>query len=234
VTANPAACAADRGCRVGVLDADLQSPGVHVLFGVPTAEIKLTLIDFLWDRCTIEETTYDVSPRVCPGGAGRCWLIAASLTTRAILRLLDEGYDPNRLGSHFDQLIKDLELDLLFIDTHPGLNNETKLTTTVSDVLVLMIRPDQQDYYGSAVVLEVASKLEVPDVYLVANKVYSHVETGGFRARLEDTFNHDVIGILPLSEDLARIESRQLIVNSNPDHAISHTLRDIADRLVSK
>ena len=44
-----------------------------------------------------------------------------------ISRLLDEGYDIQRLNQHFDDLIAELSLDYLLIDTHPGLNSETML-----------------------------------------------------------------------------------------------------------
>ena len=62
-------------------------------------------------------------------------------------------------------------MDYLFIDTHPGLNEETLLSITISDVLVLILRPDQQDYQGTAVTIDVARKLEVPKLLLVVNKL---------------------------------------------------------------
>lgn len=37
-------------------------------------------------------------------------------------------------------------LDYLFIDTHPSLNEETLLTITLTDVLLVVLRPDSQDY----------------------------------------------------------------------------------------
>ena len=125
---------------MAVLDTDLQSPGIHVLFGFDQEHIRLTLVDFLWGKCEIEDTVYDVSSRVCPGTDGQCWLVPASLTTQAISRILDEGYEVSRLNSHFDELMESLDLDCLLIDTHPGLNRETMLTSAISDTLVLLIR----------------------------------------------------------------------------------------------
>ena len=48
ITANIAACALDMGKKVAVLDTDLQSPGIHVIFGYDQSRIKLTLVDFLY------------------------------------------------------------------------------------------------------------------------------------------------------------------------------------------
>ncbi len=233
ITANIAACALDMDKKVAVLDTDLQSPGIHVIFGFDQSRIKLTLVDFLYGKCTIAETAYDVTENINPDSGGKCYLVPASMTTRAISRILDEGYDVNRLNTHFDELISELDLDYLFIDTHPGLNKETMLTTAISDVLVMLIRPDQQDYYGSAILSEVANKLEIPKVFIVANKVFSTINYDQLSKRLKDAFGYDVIGVIPLSEDIAKMESRDLFTKKNPHHEISHTFRDITNRILS-
>jgi len=41
--------------------------------------------------------------------------------------------------------MSELKLDYLFLDTHPGLNEETLLSIAVSNILVLILRPDKQD-----------------------------------------------------------------------------------------
>lgn len=233
LTANLAAYAAMQGRRVAVLDTDLQSPGIHVLFGLDVSKITVTLTDFLWNKCSIEDTAYDVTQRVLPGAPGKLWLVPASLNLNAISKIIDEGYDVKRLNAHFDELIRRLQLDCLFIDTHPGLSKETMLTTAISDTLVLLIRPDQQDYQGTAVVLEIATKLDLTNLFLVANKIYSHIDLAQFQRRLEEAFQREVIGCVPLSEDLARLESRQLIVRELPDHAVTHVIRRIGDRILA-
>lgn len=45
-TANLAALLAAEGRRVGVVDTDIQSPGIHVLFGMAGEQITHGLIDF--------------------------------------------------------------------------------------------------------------------------------------------------------------------------------------------
>lgn len=42
ITANIAVCAHEAGKRVAVLDTDLQSPGVHILFNFDQEKVKLT------------------------------------------------------------------------------------------------------------------------------------------------------------------------------------------------
>lgn len=230
--ANIAACAVDAGFRVAVLDTDLQSPGIHILFNFDQERIKLTLYDFLRGKCSIAQVAYDVSERTGRDSPGRCWLIPASLTVQAITRLLDEGYDIDRLSENFDTLLDEFDLDYLFIDTHPGLNKESMLAATLSDFLVILVRPDQQDYYGTAVLTEVAAKLEIPRLGIIANMVHSRLDATEYRARLRDVFACEVLGILPLSEDLVELASEGLFLRRYPQHPISVEIRSIAQRIL--
>src|SRR5829696_1903357 len=60
-TANIAALLAAEGRRIGVVDADIQSPGIHVLFGMSQDAMRRSLNDYLWGRCPIGDAAYDVS-----------------------------------------------------------------------------------------------------------------------------------------------------------------------------
>src|SRR5947209_6625914 len=60
-TSNIATMIARRGNRVGIVDTDIQSPGVHVIFGLDEEKIGYTLNDYLWGNCAIKEAAYDVS-----------------------------------------------------------------------------------------------------------------------------------------------------------------------------
>ena len=71
ISANIAAQLAKMGKRVGVIDTDIQSPGIHVLFGMDEDKIDRSLNDYLWGRCEIEETDYDVSARIGSGPPSR-------------------------------------------------------------------------------------------------------------------------------------------------------------------
>ncbi len=47
-TANLATLLAAEGRRVGVIDTDIQSPGIHVLFGLHEEDMKYSLNDYIW------------------------------------------------------------------------------------------------------------------------------------------------------------------------------------------
>ena len=58
VTANLAVSVALTGKRVGIVDTDIQSPGVHILFGLDDKQITRTLNDYLYGQCKVEDTAF--------------------------------------------------------------------------------------------------------------------------------------------------------------------------------
>jgi MinD-like ATPase involved in chromosome partitioning or flagellar assembly len=56
--ANLASSLIEQGKRAAVVDSDLQSPGLHVLFGLDPQQMGLTLNDYLYGRCSIEQAAF--------------------------------------------------------------------------------------------------------------------------------------------------------------------------------
>jgi MinD-like ATPase involved in chromosome partitioning or flagellar assembly len=218
---------------VGVVDTDIQSPGIHILFGLDEAEMRHSLNDYLWGTCHIRETAHDVTPRLSGEIAGRVFLIPSSMKAGDIARVLREGYDVGVLRDGFHELIDALKLDVLMIDTHPGLNEETLLSIAISDALAIVLRPDQQDYQGTSVTVEVARKLDVPRLILIVNKVPSVFDVADVRARVEQTYNCEVAAVLPHSDEIMALASAGIFVVRYPDHPITAALEQVATKLVA-
>src|SRR6185436_12297856 len=144
-----------------------------------TSDLR-TLNDYLWERCRVEEAAVDVTPQAMQETDGKIWLVPSSLHADEIAKILREGYDVGLMNDGLQDLIDHLSLDYLLIDTHPGLNEETLLSIAISDVLVVLLRPDRQDFHGTAVTVEVARKLEVRQLVMVLNKVLPGVIERGF------------------------------------------------------
>jgi len=234
-TANLAALVARHGKRVGIVDTDIQSPGIHVLFGFNEERMKYALNDYLWGNCMIEETAYDVTSVLQEQGnkASKIYLIPSSIKVRDITRILRDGFDFNLLNDGFHDLIDALDLDYLFIDTHPGLNEETLLSLTISDVLVLILRPDNQDFQGTAVTVEVARKLRVPKMLLLINKALPVLDFDALRQQVEKIYNTPVAGILPVSDEIMQMASSDLFCLRNSNHPLSQEMEKVAKQIMS-
>lgn len=238
-TANLAAHAALAGKRVAMVDTDIQSPGIHVLFGLDEAKMGRTLNDFLHGKCSIREVAFNIGEKAADSEgraklAGKnLWLLPSSIRGREISQILREGYDVNRLNEGFQTIIKELQLDYLFIDTHPGLNEETLLSIAISDVLIIILRPDNQDFQGTAVTVDIARSLDVPNLILVVNKAIPKYDFGDMKKQIQGTFNAPVAGVLPLSFDMADNASKDLFSLRYPDHEWSQALRGVAEAILA-
>jgi MinD-like ATPase involved in chromosome partitioning or flagellar assembly len=129
-------------------------------------------------------------------------------------------------------LLKRLSLDYLFIDTHPGVNEETLLSIAVSDKLVLIVRPDHQDLQGTAVAVELARKLEVPEMFLIINKVPTGTDPVALRVQVEGLYKADVAAVLPLSLEMARMASSDIFCNRYPSHPLTQELQSVVERII--
>jgi MinD-like ATPase involved in chromosome partitioning or flagellar assembly len=164
---------------------------------------------------------------------GKLFLIPSSIKAGEIARVLREGYDVGLLNDGFHALIQKLKLDLLVIDTHPGLNEETLLSIAISDVLLLILRPDSQDYQGTSVTVEVARKLDVPKMFLMVNKVPEVFNTDDVRQRVEQTYGCEVAAVIPHSDDLMTLASSGVFSMRFPEHPLADLYRGLADRVLA-
>ena len=209
VTANLATILARSGCRVGIVDTDIQSPGIHVPFGLDAKKISHTLNDYLWGRCSIDSATYDVS-YVFTGSKkgwfnrnqskGKIFLIPSSIKTGEISKILREGYDARLLNDGFRNLIKHLKLD----------------------------------YQGTAVTVDVARKLDVPKMLLIVNKALSSLNQQTLQQQIQTSYKVPVAGILPVCEEMFHLASSDIFCLRYPEHPWTKTVEQISRCLVDK
>jgi MinD-like ATPase involved in chromosome partitioning or flagellar assembly len=243
--ANTAVCIASKGKRIGIVDTDIQSPGIHVLFGFEPDMIKHSLNDYLWNKCTINDAAYDVTEkfaeledkakvgRILRADVGKIFLIPSSMNLSEITKILKEGYEVSHLNEGLSDAIKKLSLDYLFIDTHPGIGEETLLSLAISDISLIMMRPDSQDYQGTRVTLEVCRRLGVSNLFLVINRVLASYDFEKVKADVEKTYQCPVAAVLPNSDDLTENASVGIFYLKHPEHPFSKGIEQIAYRVMS-
>jgi septum site-determining protein MinD len=210
------------------VDTDIQSPGIHILFGLDESKVNRALNDYLWGQCAIEDTAYLITPPEVAARRGSIHLIPSSLKAGEIARIIKEGYDVGLLNDGFQQLIERLRLDYLFIDTHPGLNEETLLSIAICEALAIVMRPDQQDYEGTSVTVSVARKLRVPRMVLVVNNTPAAFDVAEVKERVEKAYGCEVAAVLPHTDELMILSSQGIFALRYPDHPVTELYRQVA------
>jgi len=234
IAANIGAALAMAGARVGIVDANLPSPSMHVLFNLAESEMRYTFNDFLRHRCDIEQTAVDVTRRLSAGRSGHLYLTPSSFAAHEIVRATRDGYDADLLYNGFRALAQSLTLDILIVDTYAGLGEETLLMLALADSLIVVLRPDQRDYQGTGVIVDVARRLELPRVHAIVNELPAVLEQAAVRAEVERTYRCEVIGTLPHDEIIITMPRPSIVVVHYPQHPITATFQSISARLIDK
>ncbi len=228
---NVASLLAVGGARIGVIDTDFQFPGLHILFNLKEEDVKYSINDYLRGKCEILDAAHDVTDQLGVDISGQVFLVPASIRTDESSRILRDGYDEDLLNDGFQNLMRNLELDYLIIDTHPGLNEETLLTAAISDALIVVMRPDQQDYQGTAILMGVARHLYVSVLLMIVNKTPRNFDYDVVRKNVEDAYDSTVAAVLPHSEEMTALGSSGIFSLRYPEHEISKGLEALAARL---
>lgn len=234
--ANIAAIVASWGYRVGVVDANLPSPGIHLLFGFDQHPLQHSLNDYLWLHCPLQAIVHDVTAILPEYGHDRrqLYVVPASTKLGDKARVLREGYDVRRLQQGLQRLVATLQLDYLFIDTHPGLSEETLLALDESDVVLFIFCPDQQDFAGMQSTLTLAQRFAVPQFLAIMNKTPTGLDIDPLISQVKTSYGITVTAVLPHTENLLRFASRGLFTFTHPTHRFTHTITGIARHVIGQ
>jgi MinD-like ATPase involved in chromosome partitioning or flagellar assembly len=216
-----------------VIDLDLEGPGLHVIFGVSDAEIRVTINDVLQRPIPIRDAVVDLTPRL--GIESGCLLFCpAGHRLEEILAMVDTGFNLNRFKAILYNLATEFHLDYLLIDSHPGIEKDTILSMAVCDVVVLLSRVDHQDMFGSGVMNEVASQLRKP-VVLILNMIPNSVgdkESKKIGEKIAHLFNLEVLTALPFNSDVFENLSRGVFVLEHQKDPLTRKFTELAENMI--
>ena len=216
LVSNVASLLAAQGARVCMVDTDFQYPTLHTLFNIEE-NTKNALDNYLLGECEIQDTVQEILGK-------QLFLVPA---TGKNIHLIPDGYDSDLLNEGFQKLISTLDLDYLIVDTHTGLNEETLLTTAISDTLVVVMKPDKQDYQGTAIIVDVARHLQVSDLLMVVNKTPRDFDYDVVRQNVEDAYNSTVAAVLPHTEEMIALDNTDIFALRYPEHEVTKALEGL-------
>jgi septum site-determining protein MinD len=230
ITSNLSYALAKKGKKVCVIDTDVQSPGIHVPLQLSNYKGP-TLNDFLFNNVDINDVSVDISAKLdLPEKS--LFFVPSSINTQAITKILKEGYNVSALAEAFSEIQKKLDLDYLLIDTHPGINEETLLSIAMSDILFIVMRPDEQDFQGTSVTVDIARKLNVKNISIVVNMVAPSFNKKQVEKEVVKAFKCKVAEVLPHTYKLTELASNGLHCKRSPNDEWSLKIMNIADSLL--
>jgi predicted transcriptional regulator len=98
----------------------------------------------------------------------------------------------------------------------------------LTDVMLNVVRPDNQDYQGLSVSSEVATKLGMKS-FVVLNKVHRKLRKPKLSQTITKAFHLPVAGMLPLSDDIILSQSQFVFTHKYPEHEFSRAIYGVAE-----
>lgn len=213
---------------------DLEGPGLHVFFDVDPDKQRFTLNDVLAGVAPIEAACVRMSDKLHLNG-GEIYYSPASVRVSEIMRTLKTGYELDMFEQAIRRIQEKYGLHYLLIDTHPGIQHDTLLALGVCDHHLIVSRIDQQDIFGTGVLVEISSTFDKP-AHLVLNMIPSRIaesEVLKFARNLSSHFAIDMAGWLPFSEEVIGSLSRSVLTLKLPRNSMSVRFRQLAENLES-
>lgn len=232
IIANITTLLATEGCRVGVIDTNIQAPSLHILFNLDEDDITYSLNDYLSGKCDIQQTVHTITARLDTEMKGEVFFIPASSQADDIARVLKHSHDMEQLNAGLQQLTVRLRLDVLFIDPPSGLTEEALYIISIADTVVILMRPDQQDYQGTGIMIDVIRKLDIPQLLLLVNEVPIAFDLNELRTKIAQTYNCQVAAVVPHSEEMMALDSKGIFVLRYPNNPLTELYRQIANKFM--
>jgi septum site-determining protein MinD len=231
LVANVACLLALGGRRVGLVDLDEAAPTQAYLFGRDPAELGPALGDALFGRAAPGDAAHDVTPRQVADAGGAVLLVPLAVEPGQVPLALRAGLDADLLGEMLAGIAAARRLDYLLLDTGNGLDEVSLSAFAMSDAVVHVMRLEKRGYQGSAVTLELARRLGVPQVSVVANLTPEHLDPAAVQLQLGRTFGCEVVAVLPYSDEMAAIGSARPFVLAYPEHPLTARLAEFAEKI---
>jgi septum site-determining protein MinD len=229
ITANTSVALALDGKRVCVMDMDLEGPGLHVIFNIDPSEVKYTLNDVLRGSASPEMAAISMNDRLGLS-KGEIYFCPASSRVDEMLKTLRTGFEVDSFSKAIARLKEHFKLDFLLIDTHPGIENDTLLSMGVCEHLLIVSRLDQQDIFGTGVIIELARVLEKP-AHLALNMVPKGIKDSQITLlakKIAANLNTELLTWLPFSDDILGSLSKSVFLLSMPKNPMSERFTKVA------
>jgi MinD-like ATPase involved in chromosome partitioning or flagellar assembly len=103
----------------------------------------------------------------------------------------------------------------------------------MSNITLIILRPDSQDFQGTAVTIDVAKQLRVRKMMLLVNKVLTRINFKSLKEQVEKIYEVPVAGMFPLSEDMMQLGSKGVFCLEFPDHLFSYEINRVVKQILN-
>lgn len=227
--ANLAVALALKGHRIGVIDFDLKGPSLNVIFDLTKDDLTWKINDFLMGKCQLKDCIVNLTDQLGIK-KGELYFVPASPKIKDALKVLKIGYEVDPLVDNFIEIMENLKLALLLVDSHSGLDEDSLLAMAFCDFVVIVSKLDGQNYVGTNVGIKTANTLK-KQILLIANKVPKGYDSKEVKTTFEKFYNRTVFGVVPYYPDVSEWDNSVFYLK-NVFHPYSIEITNTAENLL--
>jgi MinD-like ATPase involved in chromosome partitioning or flagellar assembly len=216
---------AQQGQKIGIIDTDVNGPGIHSLFDI---NFSKTLVDFLRDECKISDIIYKPYENL------EFYIIPAKACEEDITSMFNS---PTQAKDKMLEIVKfmnkNLNLDHVLFDCSPGINKSSLLIMNIADRATIVSTIDVQDIRGTYILSNMSSKLGTK-ANLLFNKTPKDKsdEINDIVADFCKKLGTSLLGLITFDDTVARTWSRKLVIIEEKDCDYCQQLCNIAKKLL--
>lgn len=221
--------------RVALVDLDLGSPGLNVLYGIRNQEYSVTLSDYFLEKIT-NLSEIGIKVKECHN----LTIFPASYNRRKVLSIMDKNKD--NVFELFTPLFLYLttHFDVIIFDTHPGINRYFLYAAGISNLVLFMLRHDTQDYQGTVISLSILKEIPEDKTRKIGaiisqvpkEKMTEAIEHCEVIKKKEYGAAFDLYGILPYSTEVAGLMSQSVFVSTYESGQVNENINAIAKKVI--
>jgi MinD-like ATPase involved in chromosome partitioning or flagellar assembly len=228
ILAGVAILLAQKGRRIVCIDFDLQSGGLHTIFGLVSKDIQHTVLDILTTLSPLDvgQAMLDLSEGLSfRNKGGRLWLLATVTEAEKLREVLDSGRDLTMLFSHLiSEIIDTFNPHFILVDSQSGFAQLASAPILNADRLICVLRPNRQNVEGIRNLLDILNTLSIqPEPFLVLSQVPATSEATVTinKLRGEIGSGRDFNVILPFIPELS-LEENDIIRSIKQPHLANY------------
>ncbi|MGB9713560.1 MAG: AAA family ATPase [Candidatus Bathyarchaeales archaeon] len=235
---NLAATLVKQGKKICLMDLDFRAPSLSTILKIENAPCWLN--DYLNGSCEIDKVLIDISEKV--PGKGKFFVGLANPATEAIrdISAKDRKWEMRALGRLLalrNSLLNDKGFDYLIFDTSPGLQYSSINAIVSADLVIVVTTFDRSDVNGTKRMLRELYDLFEKKTEIVLNKVLNEFSSKSWnddlQAKIKDTYNAPLLGVIPCFCDISKAEGNFIFVQEKLEHPFTKILDNIANKVDS-
>lgn len=141
--------------------------------------------------------------------------------------------DLERLSQHLNTYSTPSPLDYLWVELQGPFDQDTLPILALCDMVLFVLGIDEHDFQQTAIAVDIARQLEVPQTLLVINQAPNAISFRTLSAQIQQIYRPDAIAILPWTAEMATLGPDETLCTHLTHHSIHQNLTTLSQNIAA-